>query len=414
MYKTVVILKDIPNEDECLAVVKELELEGEIVDLTKDFRFQKHINPSVDVLKLLEQSSSVDLVIAFSNNEYLKTLHPWPSPVPLISVDAGSPNIKNFIKEEIFLIQKNTESLFLEEPPLSRQNNVELFGYGLNESGIDLPGTWLTTSIQESPYHAFFDILGKYLQIKSLEPALRGIILTPNSAEVLENKTVQKINNFLARYADAKVFPRFDKSQRTFWRLETELLWQKKQVRLGHDFPSIDDQKNILSNSPGLRAFLIHYDDACNQRLIIDRYYSFLREFVLKIIKPQQSSPKKIFLASANLSGSGRNVSDQEYEQIINFFKDHEYFIVDQAQLSIEEQLGLVMSATHVASMAGSSSFLSLSAPPSTNFIWLNPSQNAYIFPHTYLISKSCNLLYYPYKTAQILEQLEQSDCDKI
>jgi hypothetical protein len=373
---------------------------GEIADLSEDVRLGALTPQNVEhIFDMIEASPTFELLILFieqSNQWAVDAVKDIVLTKPTIIVNRKSFESSEYIEKEILRIESNTFNN-IEDPPLDKSNRV---GYGGDPDTQDLElltGTWFVTNNNPSLYHAMIDILGKYLELKNKGVDFSGIVLrTLRSIEMSE-----QITNFFIKYFNTRHHLNNLQDFKPFM-TEEELFWAKLT-----SFP-------VVLHKGTANTFATFRDGSLNQNRLIEKHAADIRDFLLKEISPSDSVDSKIFLADARLTGSGRSISEKDYQKVISFFEGRGYSIINQSSMPLDEQLALAMSATHVATFMGSSCTLSLACKKDANFIVLNPSVQKYIFPHPRLVKKSCNLIYYPFSVEEIINQISGESLETI
>lgn len=394
MYRSIVLFEK-NTEWRARESVKALAFQGELC--YPDINIFLDINTK-DVSKLINDDPTADLVIVFSDSSLslAQQIKNSVSNKPVIVVDLQLENSCETIERDILKIENKTFNL-IEDNVLTFALNTQ-HHFSTNQDISDyLKGTWAISNNSPSPYHLFFDVLGPYLEAGITE-TISGLFVPSTD----DDSQPKNINDFLKKYCNAIFFKHtFEQTQESFT--------IEKTIKINKS----DANSFLQDGSP--ETFPIAYDGPVNQNRLIKKYALLIKSFLLNKISSLPGAPTKVFLADTKLKDEfgARNISDTDYYLIINYFKNKGYEIINQSSMPLDEQLGLVMGATHVAAFAGSVSALSLACSKETNFILINPSKE-YIFPHPRLIKQSCNLLYFPTSCADTIAMLEEVFNDRI
>jgi hypothetical protein len=399
MYRSVSLF-DKASHGIAKSVTADVLRRGEIADLSEDVRFGALTPQNVEhILGIIEASPTFELLILF-----IEESNGWAADIvkeivltkPTIIVNKESFQNSSYIEKEIFRIESNTFNQ-IEDPPLALGSGIDYGGNPSTQNQKSMAGTWFVTNNNPSLYHATMDILGKYLELKNEGIEFSGIVLrTLRSTEMSK-----KITDFFVKHLNAVHHIESPQSPDSFV-IEKEIFWAKLT-----SFP-------VALHRGTANTFATFRDGSLNQNRLIEKHSADIRDFLLKTISPNDSANSKIFLADIRLTGSGRSISEKDYQKIVSFFEGRGYAIINQSSMPLDDQFSLVMSATHVATFMGSSCTLSLACKKDANFIVLNPSAQKYIFPHPRLVKNSCNLIYYPFSVKEIIKQISGESLEKI
>lgn len=236
-------------------------------------------------------------------------------------------------------------------------NNVEGGDYRY------IPGTSFLTPIAPPFYHALLDGIGEYEFIKSFYPDVQLHFVTNDSFKEYESQVGRRKSQYIQ-----DIMHIYDTNIDNVLSTLEENYHFEKVIVLPQRTLWGQDRIIPLAMQNSIKNFR---PDECNARRV-----DVMMKLVEKI-KPMltKTEPIKLYASRGDVASGG--VSGREYEdehEIMAFFYEQGYTVVQLSELSLLDQFNLFYNATEIAGIKGSNLFGAVFAESSTKVIQIYQS----------------------------------------